>query len=214
MTAPSRSAGPRSEIRAVTVAFLLPGSLGLACASGGRPALTPEECAPVEDAVAYDTAALHNLDGRYRLTMVAETGLEAGTTRSGFLTLESYAGRWRRMTGPGGIPMPDVETPYFGSTDIDLEGLGALQLGETGSIDSLQPGVLVIERTAADGDAPASVTLRMGSLINHRQATPFDGGYTALRASRITAESLAGRWSSGAQVEQATGRFCAARVGP
>ena len=102
--------------------------------------------------------------------------------------------------------------PFYGATDIALETVGGVRLGDPASLDSLQPGVLFIQQNAPSATTPSAITLRIGSEANRRDVTRFDGGYMALRVQRAGTGSLVGTWASGVTRDEASGYFCATRV--
>lgn len=209
---PPATARPNRGVLARAAALPLVAVLA-ACASGGSGG-EPAGCGPAGDARDFDHAALADLAGAYELTMAAESGPMAGATARGRLTLLAYRGPLRQMANPGGEPMEGVVTPYYGTTDIDVASVGAVRLGSAASADSLQPGVLFVQRYDPDTGTPATITLRVGADGNDRRATRFDGGYVALRVSHAAADRLLGRWVSGVTAETASGYFCAVRGAP
>jgi len=147
--------------------------------------------------------------GRFVLTMTATGGAQNGRTVAGYLTLRD---------APAGTPGPtaDARTALIGTTDVLLEGVGALRLGDTGAEDPAAPGVAVHERRAANG--VPTVTARIGS---HTTGAPtpgmlqVEGSATALFVRRIEENGFAGGWqsSTGQPGAGAQGYFCAVRVG-
>ena len=99
-----------------------------------------------------------------------------------------------------------MTSPLFGTTDINVEAVGAVRVGDLSSRNPASPGVLVIE--SETGTSP-SILLRLGSDANRRDLVRFDGGYAVLRVVEITAESFSGTWSSGARGPDSEGFFCA-----
>ena len=82
--------------------------------------------------------------------------------------------------------------PFFGTLDADLISIGATAPGDIGSLDPMQPGVLVIERLADTSSKPGRILLRLGSLANRRDVVRFDGGYTVLRVRELDADGIRG----------------------
>jgi len=123
----------------------------------------------------------------------------------GSLILLTQVDSLRQFQGSTGDPIPGVTVPLFGSTDVNIESVGAVRVGTLSSQDPASPGVLVIE--SETGAAP-SILLRLGSDANRRDLVRFDGGYTVLNVEEITAESFGGIWSSGARGLSSAGFFC------
>lgn len=182
--------------------------IGVAACGGGdgdaETSTQAETCVPVQGPLAGPIDA-DALAGTYRLTMVATEGERSGQEAIGTLTLRQHAPDMQQIM-MGGNPVPDARLPLYGTTDIPLDSVGALVLGDLMADDPSQPGVSVAERT---GDE-ISLTLRLGSEANRREVR-FDGGYTALRVRVIDDGGFAGRWASGTLGEQAAGDFCAVR---
>jgi hypothetical protein len=156
------------------------------------------------------------LDGRagaYQLTLVATEGEHAGQRVEGRLELVPNDGTLRQFARPGGAADPATLVPLHGSTDIAVEEVGALRLGDLGSRDPMSPGALVLEtrRETEDGEVP-SITLRLGSLANRRDRVLFDGGFTALYVHSAAESGFTGEWASGARGRDAEGYFCAFRL--
>jgi hypothetical protein len=138
--------------------------------------------------------------------MVEEVDGSPSRTAEGSLTLFAQVEPLRQFSGSAGGPIPGVTSPLFGSTDVDVEAVGAVRVGSLSSEDPESPGVLVIE---SETGASPSILIRLGSDANRRNVVRFDGGYTVLTVVEITAESFGGTWSSGAQGPAAEGFFCA-----
>lgn len=159
-------------------------------AAGCQPSGPPDlASAPVTDGLAGD----------YRLTLVATQGAHHGRIE-GTLTL---------------VPMPDSlralgtsQVPLVGTTQLPLEEVGALRLGDVTSRDPLRPGAAVIERGTGPG---RTIVVRLGSEANRRDLQRFEGGYTVLRIHRITEDGFSGLWVSGVMEDEAGGHFCAVR---
>ena len=164
-------------------------------------------CLPPVGSLAVD-ASLAGRAGEYRLTMVEETDGNPSRRAEGSLTLLAQAESLRRFPGSAGGSIPGVTSPLFGSTDVNIEGVGAVRVGSLSSQDPESPGVLVIE---SETGASPSILLRFGSSANRRDVVRFDGGYAVLNVVEISAESFSGTWSSGARGPEAEGFFCATR---
>jgi len=173
-------------------------------AVNGEGAPAPE-CVPSEGALATE-ASLEGRVGDYRLTMVEEVDGTPTRTVEGSLVLLTQVESLRRFEGSAGGSIPGVTSPLFGSTDVNLEAVGAVRVGNLSSQDPASPGVLVIE--SETGTSP-SILLRLGSDANRRDLVRFDGGYAVLRVVEITAESFSGTWASGARGPDSEGFFCA-----
>lgn len=178
------------------------------CASaGGRSG--GSACAPVTTGTLAAGARLQPMAGRFVLTMSATGGSQAGRTVAGYLSLRE---------APAGTtsPMPGSRTALIGVTDIILEGVGALRLGDTGSEAPSAPGVAVYEQRAANG--VPTVTARIGSQTT-AAPTPgmlqIEGSATALFVRRIDGNGFAGSWQSSTPQPGAgaQGYFCAVRIG-
>ena len=162
-------------------------------------------CIPPGEPLAGD-ASLEGRAGEYRLTMVEEVGGSPSRTAEGSLTLLPQMEALRQFAGSAGGSIPGVTSPLFGSTDVNLESVGAVRVGSLSSEDPESPGVLVIE---SETGANSSILLRLGSDANRRDLVRFDGGYAVLTVVEVTAESFSGTWSSGARGPDSEGFFCA-----
>jgi hypothetical protein len=153
-----------------------------------------------------------NLAGEYQLRLVATTGSKKGSATDGTLKLQKQGEALRYRIRPGGTIDSAVVHPLYGATEVDLSAVDAVRVGSTTSEDPMQPGVLVIERHAREGQPPSSeIVLRFGSDANRRDRQRVDGGYTALRVRKVSPEGFAGTWGSGIVGEQSAGYFCAVR---
>jgi hypothetical protein len=149
------------------------------------------------------------MTGRFILTLVATAGPRAGQTTAGYLTLRAVP-----EGTPG--PAPGARTAFIGTTEIGLETVGALRLGDTGSSDPRAPGVAVYEQRAATG--VPTVTARIGSVIT-APPTPglvqIEGSYMVLFVRNVGSPGFTGGWASaegGTMGNEARGHFCAVRV--
>jgi hypothetical protein len=112
----------------------------------------------------------------------------------------------------GGILDSAVVHPLYGTAEVDLKAVDAVQVGSTSSMDPAAPGVLVIERHERAGQAPrAEIVLRLGSDANRRDRQRVDGGYTALHVREVSSSGFSGTWGSGVMTERSAGYFCAVR---
>jgi hypothetical protein len=177
------------------------------CASGGGGA-SGSACAPATTGTLAAGTQLGPMAGRFILTMVATGGAQNGRTVAGYLLLRE---------APAGTPAPaaGARTALVGITDIILESVGALRLGDTGAEDPRAPGVAVYEQRAANG--VPTVTARVGSHIT-AAPTPgmmaIEGQTTVLFVRRIEQGGFAGGWRSGdGSPRGPEGYFCAVRVG-
>ena len=165
------------------------------------------ECVPLEGPLPLD-ASLEGRVGEYRLTMIEEIDGSPSRTAEGSLTLLAQAESLRQFAGSAGGSIPGVTSTLFGSTDVNVEGVGAVRVGNLSSQDPASPGVLVIE---SETGASPSILLRFGSDANRRDLVRFDGGYTVLTVVEVAAQSFSGTWSSGARGPDSEGFFCATR---
>lgn len=177
-----------------------------ACASaGGRSA---SSCQPLTSGALPAGTQLRPMAGRFVLTMTATGGARSGQSVAGYLTLREAP------AGTAG-PTAGARTALVGTTDIIIESVGALRLGDTGSEDPAAPGVAVYEQRAAGG--VPTVTARIGSQTT-AAPTPgmlqIEGSATALFVRRIDGGGFAGSWqsSTGQPGAGAQGYFCAVRV--
>lgn len=158
-------------------------------------------------------ATLMREAGRFHLTLVtAREGAERSVT--GTLELADNEPPLRRLAATGDRSPDDTVTlPLYGWAAIDLAAVDALEIGDIGSRDPLQPGVLVLEQRPA-AHAPVAITLRFGSIANRRSTSgAVDGGYMALHVARVTPPgSFAGTWASGVHARRVSGHFCATRL--
>ena len=100
----------------------------LACGGGQRESVVPMDgCAPVDGPLAAN-ADLSALLGEHELVLVATSGERDGATTEGTFTL-------RALDDASGWARDDIDVPYYGSTDVDLGAVGAIQLGGTTSMD-------------------------------------------------------------------------------
>jgi hypothetical protein len=198
-------------MRARVLCALAGGSLALAataCAAMRGGGASSGDCAPTPGTLAAG-ASLAPMAGRFVMTMVATAGPQRGQTVSGYVTLRQ---------APPGTPAPaaGASTALIGGTDILLETVGALRLGDAGADDPRAPGIAVIEQRSAAG--VPTVVARIGS-VTTAPPTPglmaIEGSYTVLYVRRIDAGSFAGGWQSGGPEPGAAaqGYFCAARIG-
>lgn len=175
-------------------------------ASGEATEAAAPACTPPQGRLAVD-ASLEGRAGVYHLTMVRETD-DPPRTAQGSLSLLIQPEPFRRFVGSTGDPIPGVTSPLFGSTNLNVEDVGAVQIGDLSSEDPEYPGVLVIESETGTGP---NILLRFGSDANRRDLVRFDGGYTVLNVVEITEGAFGGTWSSGTRGPESTGFFCAAQ---
>lgn len=181
---------------------------GCARSTGGGGAGETEPaavCGPVERTLApgSDVSIAEGLAGQYRLTMVRTSG--DTTSVEGTLNLIPQVDSLRPMPLPDRAPEPRPTIPLIGTAEIAVEDVGAHQLGDLMSEDPTRPGVIVVHR-------PGEITMRFGSDVNIREMPAFDGGYLAFFVAHVDSGEFAGGWSSGVQVRDAEGYFCAVRV--
>lgn len=183
-----------------------PASGGSQVAATGEGTPAPA-CVRPEGELAAD-ASLEGRAGNYRLTMVEEVDGIPRRAVEGSLILLTQVSSFRQFQGSTGGSIPGVTSPLFGSTDVDVEAVGAVRVGNLSSQEPASPGVLVIE---SETGASPSILLRLGSDANRRDLVRFDGGYAVLTVVEVTAESFSGTWSSGARGPDSEGFFCATR---
>lgn len=153
------------------------------------------------------SARWDSLPGSWRLTLVATSGGMAGRSAQGSLTLRALDAALRRIERPG----PAIVTvPVIGATDVPVEQVGAVRMGNLLSADPQRPGAAIWVSQGADGGV--SAVLRIGEEAIRSDLLRFDGGYTALFLRQVSAASLRGSWASGVTTEEAGGHFCAVRV--
>jgi len=131
----------------------------------------------------------------------------AGRREQGALTLQAQDSALRRVNRPGPTT---VTVPVIGSTDIALEQVGAVRMGDVRSTDPRQPGVAIW--ASQTPDSVVSAVLRIGQEAIPSNMLRFDGGYTALFLRHVSVNAIRGGWASGVTTETASGYFCAERV--
>jgi len=162
-------------------------------------------CGPVDRTLAAgsDVSVAAGLAGQYRLKMVRTSGDTSSV--DGALRLVPQVDSLRPMPLPDRAPEPRPTIPLIGTAEIGVEDVGAHRLGDLTSEDPTRPGVIVVHR-------PGEITMRFGSDANIREMPAFDGGYLAFFVAQVNSDGFAGGWSSGVQMRDAEGYFCAVRV--
>ena len=185
---------------------------GLACGGYRANSLT-EACLSPGDRQLPAGARSDALAGTYELILVASEGPQAGRATTGLLRLNRTDAAHRVVPTPSGSPTPNAVMPLYGITNVALEEVGAIRMGDTELADPAMPGVAVLERhvLANDDTTSTEITLRLGSEANRRDVTRFDSGFTALYIAAIDATRIIGTWASGVSGIQARGHFCADR---
>ena len=150
-------------------------------------------------------ASLDGRAGEYSLTLVAHAAAADPRWVRGNLVLHEQGAGLRRFAGSDGA-IPRVGAPLFGSTDVRVEAVGALRVGDLSSMDPAAPGVLVIE---SETDQGPSILVRFGSAANRRDMVDFDGGFTVLEVREIGSDRFSGVWTSGVRAPETRGHFCA-----
>jgi len=178
----------------------------VACARPGRTGAAGDECRPVEGPFTASTP-WDSLSGSWRLTLVAGSGSKAGQSVEGALTLRAQDPALRSVDRPGPTT---VTVPVIGTTDIVLEDVGAVRIGDVRSTDSLQPGVTIWASQSPDG--VVSAVMRIGQEVLRSDVVRIEGGYTALFLRQVSVNAIRGGWASGVTTEEAKGYFCAERV--
>ncbi len=177
------------------------------CGSSQSQVAVAPACQAAEGDLPMDVSA-QTWAGEYRLVMVATTGDSAGRSASGNMRLMVQSEELQ--VPPMGSADGGTRMPLYGTTDIDLAAILAVEVGTLDSDDPLAPGVLVLGRPVErDGGTSTEITIRLGSDANIRGLTRFDGGYTALFVRQASTGGLAGNWASGATGQLSSGHFCA-----
>lgn len=198
--------GQRGGIRVRVSSTLALAFAMLACAGRGRTGAAGVECRPVEGPFTA-SAPWDSLAGTWQLTLVAGSGSMAGRREQGALTLQAQDTALRRVDRPGATT---VTVPVIGTTDIALEQVGAVRMGDVRSADPLQPGVAMWVSQTPDGSV--SAVMRIGQEAIRSNLVRFDGGYTVLFLRQVSVNAIRGGWASGVSTETASGYFCAERV--
>jgi len=182
----------------------------VACGARGArvDAAADDACRPVAAAPLRD-APWDSLPGEWRITLAATAGPMAGGTVQGSLSLRAQEPSLRRVDRPGPVA---VTVPVYGSTDVAVEQVGAVRMGNLLSSDPRRPGVSLWVSRGADGGVSAVMRIGEEEIGTSRQ--PFDAGYLALFLRRVSSRSILGGWASGVTDEVASGHFCATRGAP
>lgn len=194
----------RTALRPGAALVAVLGLAGWAGTCPGRaPAPAAAACTPVAGALPAGAHA-DGLAGEFRLTLTAQSGRSA----TGTLRLQPFG------TRPAPVPASaGVRYPLFGGTDVDLEAVGAVAPGAVDRADAARPGVLVMEMARPGAPAGSNdIMLRLGADANQPGPPRFDGAFTSLTVTSMTADRFAGRWESGGGEHRASGYFCADRV--
>ncbi len=177
------------------------------CRSSQSQVAVAPSCQAAEGELPFDVSA-KTWAGEYRLVMVATTGDSAGRSASGNMRLMVQSEELQ--VPPMGSADDGTRMPLYGTTDIDLAAILAVQVGALDSDDPVAPGVLVLGRPVErDGGTSTEITIRLGSDANIRGLTRFDGGYTALFVRQASTGGFAGNWASGVTGQLSSGHFCA-----
>ncbi len=179
----------------------------LGCGSSQSQVAVAPACQAAEGDLPMDVSA-QTWAGEYRLVMVATTGDSAGRSASGNMRLMVQSEELQ--VPPMGRADDGTRMPLYGTTDIDLSAILAVEIGVLDSDDPIAPGVLVIGRPVErDGGTSTEITIRLGSEANRRGLTRFDGGYTALFVRQASTGGFSGNWASGVTGQLSSGHFCA-----
>ena len=182
----------------------------LGCGSNQNQVAEAPACEAAEGDLPMDATA-QAWAGQYRLVMVATAGDSAGRSVTGGMQLMVQSEELQ--VPPMGSADDGTRMLLYGSTNIDLPGILAVEVGALDSDDPLAPGVLVIERPVElDGGSSKEITIRLGSEANRRGVTRFDGGYTALFVRQASTGGFAGNWASGVTGQLSSGHFCASKT--
>jgi len=182
--------------------------IGVACSTHAPPAgaVPAADCVPVDGQLAA-SAPWDSLNGSWMLEMVAVTGDSSGVRAAGTLTLRAQDPALRPVVRAG---MTGVTVPVIGATDIALERVGAVRIGDVGSLDPRKPGVSIWVSPATA--TTLSAVMRIGQEEIQSDLVRFDGGYTALYLRQVSATAIRGGWASAVAGTAASGYFCAERV--
>ena len=179
----------------------------LGCRSNQSQVAVAPACQAAEGDLPMDVSA-QAWAGEYRLVMVAASGDSAGRSAAG--TMRLMVQSEELQVPPMGSADDGTRMPLYGTTDIDLSAILAVEVGVLDSGDPTAPGVLVIGRPVErDGGTSTEITVRLGSEANRRGLTRFDGGYTALFVRQAGTAGFAGNWASGVTGQLSSGHFCA-----
>jgi hypothetical protein len=155
---------------------------------------------------------LADLPGMYAVTFVATAGPRAGQTASGRLVLRPQDSGL--LTVGHADTTRVVEQPTIGQLDLAMEDVGATRMGDPMAEADTMPGVGFYVTRLRNG-AVQGVVARVGSASNTRGQMLFDGGYFALYVREVESDRISGGWASapGGMGREATGHFCARRIG-
>ncbi len=143
----------------------------LGCGSNQNQVAEAPACEAAEGNLPMDATA-QAWAGQYRLVMVATAGDSAGRSVTGGMQLMVQSEELQ--IPPMGSADDGTRMLLYGSTNIDLPGILAVEVGALDSDDPLAPGVLVIERPVElDGGSSMEITIRLGSEANRRGVTRF-----------------------------------------
>jgi hypothetical protein len=182
----------------------------IGCGSNQNQAAAAPACEAAEGDLPMDATA-SAWAGEYSLVMVATAGDSAGRSVSGTVQLKVQSEELQAP--PLGSADGGTRMLLYGSTDIDLRAILAVEIGVLDSDDPLAPGVLVLERAVElDGGSSKEIVVRLGSEANRRGVTRFDGGYTALFVRQASTGGFAGNWASGVTGQMSSGHFCASKA--
>jgi hypothetical protein len=185
-------------------------AIGAAAACRGGGEIDPARCAEVDGSVPADVR-VDRLAGDHLLVMVSTSGEREGRRAAGALELVPHDSASRYVVRPGVAVDSSATIPLFGATDISIEDVGAVRLGDLGSLDPRSPGVAVLEQRRPGAGSPLDLVVRLGSLANRRDIQRFDGGYTALTVRWLEDDAFGGSWESGVSGPVAGGYFCVYR---
>ncbi len=182
----------------------------LGCGSNQNQVAAAPVCEAAEGDLPMDATA-ETWAGQYRLVMVATAGDSAGRSTAGSMQLSVQSEELQ--IPPMGSADDGTRMLMYGSTEVDLKRILAVEVGVLDSDDPLAPGVLVLERPVElDGGSSMEITVRLGSEANRRGVTRFDGGYTALFVRQASPGGFAGNWASGVTGQLSSGHFCASKT--
>jgi hypothetical protein len=168
-------------------------------------------CVPVSSELPA-TATAAGLAGDYRLTIIGTDGEATGKMVRGGLKLWAPPDSFRYIRQWDGNRNPHLTIPLIGSTDLQLEDVGAVEDGSWAASAPDAPGIAVQEHHATyQGQPFTQITLKLGADGNRHGLMRLDGPYNALYVDHIDSSGFYGRWhaSLGYTDYKAEGFFCA-----
>jgi|GEM_PF-2609805 len=165
-------------------------------------------CRPPDSAA--NPKSLPDLSGTYRLVLVEST--PKNRTTQGMLSLARRPSPQpaKGMLGSD-IDLAAVQ-PFYGTSTIALDSVGAMTEGTLSSTDPLAPGAAIT--LAYDQRDRPRIELGLGSVSNDARTFMNDGSITLMWIERIGPRGFSGRWRAalGYSTYHAAGSFCAVRA--